>query len=71
MTERKDNMFDLICFIIGMMIITIFILSILIFLIKFISIENKIIITAISMLICLLLFIASFSIGVLIALAYN
>ena len=69
--ERKKRMFDLICFIIGMIIITIFILSILIFILQFISPKNEIIITAICMLICLLLFIASFIIGVLIALAYR
>jgi hypothetical protein len=64
-------MFDLICFIIGMMIIAIFILSILIFLIKFISVENKIIMTTLCMLVCFFLFIASFAVGVLMALSYK
>lgn len=64
-------MFDLICFIIGMMIITVFMLSIMIWLLGYISFKNQIIINVISMLICLLLFVASFSVGVLVALAYK
>ena len=64
-------MFDLILFIIGMIIITVFILSLLIFLLNYIPYKCHVLIVAIALLICLLLFIASFIIGVLIALNYK
>lgn len=64
-------MFDLIMFILGMILITVFILSTLIFTLQFIPYQHQIIITSICMLICLLLFIASFMIGTLIAIQFR
>lgn len=64
-------MFDLICFIIGIIMIAIFILSTLLWLLLYLPYKIQPIITLIALIIGFLLLIASFSIGVLMALAYK